>query len=99
MTGITLIEAFATFSGRNVIQNNRNTEGAGIALLTPSYISIEGELLLYNNTADKHGGGLLVTQSSPLRALATLKSRFVFEKIFTTSIHLHNRNLKIILAQ
>ena len=32
MTGITLIEAFATFSGRNVIQNNRNTQGAGITI-------------------------------------------------------------------
>ena len=62
MTGITLIEAVATFSGHNVIQNNRNTEGAGVTLLTPSYISIEGELLLYNNTAEKHGGALLVTQ-------------------------------------
>ena len=63
MTGITLIEAVAKFSGRNVIQNNRNTEGAGITLLTASYISIEGELLLYNNTADKHGGALLVKKS------------------------------------
>ena len=84
MTGITLIDAFATFSGRNVIQNNRNTEGAGITLLTLSYISIEGELLLYNNTAEKHGGAILVAQSSPLLALAQI-SRLGFEKIFTPS--------------
>ena len=60
MTGITLIETSATFSGHNVIQNNRNTEGAGIKLISPAYIPIDGELLLYNNTADKHGGAILV---------------------------------------
>ena len=60
MTGITLIETSATFSGRNVIQNNRNTQGAGITLLYEAYIQIDGELLLYNNTADEHGGGILV---------------------------------------
>ena len=32
MTGITLIETSATFSGHNVIQNNRNTEGAGAGI-------------------------------------------------------------------
>ena len=52
MTGITLIETNVTFSGHNVIQNNRNTEGAGIKLISPAYIQIGGELLLYNNTAD-----------------------------------------------
>ena len=32
MTGITLIASYTLFFGRNVIQNNRNTEGAGITL-------------------------------------------------------------------
>ena len=63
MTGITLIETSATFSGHNVIKNNRNTEGAGIKLLLRAYIQIDGELLLYNNTADKHGGAILVIAS------------------------------------
>ena len=63
MTGITLIDTSATFSGHNVIQNNRKTEGAGIKLISPAYIQIDGELLLYNNTADKHGGAILVIAS------------------------------------
>ena len=63
MTGITLIDTSATFSGHNVIQNNRNTEGAGIKLISPAYIQIDGELLLYNNTADKHGGAIFVIAS------------------------------------
>ena len=62
MTGITLDSAILKFIGRNVIQNNRNTEGAGIILVLPSYIQIDGELILYNNTADKHGGAILVKQ-------------------------------------
>ena len=62
MTGITLILTSAKFSGHNVIQNNRNTEGAGITLLLSSYIGVDGELLLYNNTADNHGGAILVKQ-------------------------------------
>ena len=33
MTGITLIDTGVRFIGRNVIQNNRNTEGAGIKLV------------------------------------------------------------------
>ena len=64
MTGITLIDTFATFSGYNVIQNNRNTEGAGIILYSTDHIYVQGELLLYNNTADKHGGAILVKQPS-----------------------------------
>ena len=63
MTGITIIETSATFSGHNVIQNNRNKEGAGIKLISPAYIQIGDDLLLYNNTADKHGGAILVIAS------------------------------------
>ena len=64
MTGITLIETSAKFDKRNVIQNNRNTEGAGITMISQSsYIQIYGELLLINNTADKKGGAILVKQT------------------------------------
>ena len=62
MTGITLDSANIKFIGRNVIQKNRNTEGAGIVLVLPAYIQIDGELILYNNTADKHGGAIIVKQ-------------------------------------
>ena len=63
MTGITIfVKGVIVFNGRNVIQNNRNTEGAGITLLSTDiiYILVQGELLLYNNTTDKHGGAILV---------------------------------------
>ena len=64
MTGITLIDTSAVFSGYNVIKSNRNTEGAGITLYSSDCIYVQGELLLYNNTADKHGGAILVKQPS-----------------------------------
>ena len=60
MTGITLFETTANFIGCNVIENNQNTHGAGITLVRPSFITVNGELFLYNNTADKHGGAILV---------------------------------------
>ena len=61
MTGITLIESNIRFSGVNVIQKNRNTEGAGIYLQSAlSHIIVDGKLMLYNNTADKQGGAILV---------------------------------------
>ena len=61
MTGIVILKSTDElfFIGRNVIQNNRNTEGAGIILMDYAYIIVSGELLLYNNTADKHGGAIL----------------------------------------
>ena len=62
MTGITLDSANLKLNGRNTIQNNKNTEGAGIILVLPAYIQIDGELILYNNTADEHGGAILVKQ-------------------------------------
>ena len=79
MAGITLVESGATFSGHNVIQNNRNTDGAGITLITPAYVRIYGELLLINNTADKQGGGIFVTTSSTSSLLASQQM-----SIFTT---------------
>ena len=64
MTGIILDSAHLKFIGRNVIQNNKNTEGAGIILVLPAHIQIDGELILYNNTADKHGGAILIKKPS-----------------------------------
>ena len=65
MTGITIINSNSIhFTGRNVIANNRNTEGAGITLTTNTQIIVDGELLLHNNTADKQGGAILVKESS-----------------------------------
>ena len=62
MTGIVIMRSYdyLYFIGRNVIQNNRNTQGAGIVLMNNAVISVRGELLLYNNTAVKHGGAILV---------------------------------------
>ena len=62
MTGIVINKSTdeLLFIGRNVIQNNRNTQGAGIVLMNNVRIAVSGELLLYNNTADKHGGAILV---------------------------------------
>ena len=62
MTGIVILKSIFElyFYGRNVIQNNRNTQGAGIVLMNNAYITVSGELLLYNNTAVKHGGAILV---------------------------------------
>ena len=60
MTGITAIENGITFHGRNVIQNNRYTEGAGITLILPGTITVSGELHMLNNTAEYHGGAILV---------------------------------------
>ena len=60
MTGITAIENGITFHGRNVIQNNRYTEGAGITLILPGTITVSGELHMLNNTAEHRGGAILV---------------------------------------
>ena len=63
MSGISLSGTAAEFVGRNVIQNNHHTHGAGIILSQPSFIAVDGELIISNNTADKHGGGILVKQT------------------------------------
>ena len=85
MTGITVILTSAKFSGRNVIQNNRNTEGAGIILLLSSYIGVDGELLLYNNTADNHGGAILVKQ--PLLLASQQSNRLLTFEISMKGSH------------
>ena len=69
MTGIILILSTIRFTGRNLIQNNSNTEGTGITIFSPAVIFIIGKLLLYNNTAsDGYGGAILVKKSSQLIA-------------------------------
>ena len=60
MVGITAIRCDIIFRGRNVIQNNRHTEGAGITLILPGIIITYDELHLLNNTAVNHGGAILV---------------------------------------
>ena len=61
VTGITITRgAWIEFRGYNVIQNNRNKEGAGIVILGNTMIDIDGELLLSRNTAFKKGGAILV---------------------------------------
>ena len=79
MTGIVIFKSFngIYLNGRNVIQNNRNTQGAGIVLMNSAFIRVRGELLLYNNTADKHGGAILVIQpqlfnSEPTNSICTM---------------------------
>ena len=63
MTGITLFATKVIFKDRNVIQNNRNTEGAGITLSLQASIEVFGELYLYKNTADERGGAILLQSS------------------------------------
>ena len=60
MAGITALRCKIEFHGRNVIQNNRHTEGAGITLMLPGIIRTYDELYLLNNTAKNHGGAILV---------------------------------------
>ena len=70
MTGITAFESRIKFQGRNVIQNNRYTEGAGIMLPSPSTIIVaSGQLHMINNTADNHGGAILVTPVPDITSL------------------------------
>ena len=60
-TGITITKgAWIQFRGYNVIQNNRNKEGAGIRISGNTMIEIDGELLLSRNIAFKKGGAMLV---------------------------------------
>ena len=60
MAGITALRCSIDFHGRNVIQNNRYTEGAGITLISPGVITTYDKLYLLNNTAVNHGGAILV---------------------------------------
>ena len=86
MTGITFVDnGVIYFRGRNVIQNNSNTEGAGIILQNTAEIIIQGELLLYNNTADKHGGAILVKQPLFYSQDQFMQSPLMYTKFFDNS--------------
>ena len=67
MTAITAGKAIMVFLGENVIQNNSNTNGAGIYMTWTSRIlvNVDSKLFFLNNTATKIGGAILI-QSSPL---------------------------------
>ena len=95
MTGITIIKNTGTvqFSGHNVIQNNRDTEGAGIKMESKAQIIVSGILMLYNNTADKHGGAILVKQ--PIFSLQRSSICTIwFENTFSSVIFSGNRAQK-----
>ena len=95
MTGITLISAaIVNFSGHNVIQNNRNTQGAGITLFMPASIIVQGELLLYNNTADKHGGAILVKQQFFFLLDKVLFCTLSFKEAYSSVTFSGNRAVK-----
>ena len=87
MTGLTLISSTVRFAGYNVIQNNSNIDGAGIALSYESNIVVDGELFLCNNTAYRHGGGIFLLRSIASVEFCTLRfspnsqnSRLIFQK-------------------
>ena len=91
MTGITAIESNIEFHGHNFIQNNRYREGAGITLTSQDTITVHGELHMINNSAENHGGAILVV-SHQLMVIATLqftrsdKCSFNFNGYTTNSI-------------
>ena len=67
MTAITIIQSEIVYiRGSVVIQNNRYKEGAGITILLPGKIVVDGQLYMYNNTATEHGGAILVLSRQPL---------------------------------
>ena len=66
MTAITITQRqMLNVYGRTVIQNNRYKEGAGITIVLPGKIVVYGQLYMYNNIADEHGGAILAV-SQPL---------------------------------
>ena len=77
MVGITALRCSIDFHGRNVIQNNRHTEGAGITLMLPGVITTYDELYLLNNTAENHGGAILVI---PISKLFTLHEKNIVKQ-------------------
>ena len=95
MTGITIIKSTEPvyFSGHNVIQNNRDTEGAGIKMESQSQIAVSGILMLYNNTAENHGGAILVKQSIFSLQRSSICT-IVFDNTFSSVIFSGNRAQK-----
>ena len=97
MTGITIVkQIMMIFSGHNVIQNNRNREGAGITLLSTAYILVQGDLLLYNNTADEHGGAILVRK--PLFEMRYYGKKVLQFHFKTCSISFHGSSSKLFFS-
>ena len=95
MTGITILTKSRQiyFSGHNKIQNNRDTEGAGIKMEGESQIAVSGKLMLYNNTADKQGGAMLIKQ--PIFSYQTLFiCTILFDNTFSSVIFSGNRAQK-----
>ena len=93
MTGITIISGPAHFSGHNVIQNNSNIKGAGIKMESIAQIIVSGTLMLYNNTADNHGGAILVKQSIFSLQRSSICT-IMFENTFSSVIFSGNRAQK-----
>ena len=101
MTGIIIIKnngpiylSTIFFSGRNVIQNNRNTdEGAGIRIENTVQIIVSGTLMLYNNTANGHGGAIFVKQPI-LNYIVGSICTISFDNTFSSVIFSGNRAQK-----
>ena len=101
MTGITLSLTAVNFAGQNLIQNNRNTEGAGISLFSPAYIIVDGELHLNNNTADGNGGAILVTRSSISISLERPSLLLIFSiilKNFPCTVGFNDKSSSVIFS-
>ena len=77
MAGITALRCSIDFHGLKTIQNNRHTEGAGITLISPGVITTYDELYLLNNTAENHGGAILVI---PISKYFTLHDKSIDTK-------------------
>ena len=60
MTGLVAFDDYVIFKGKNEIRNNRNQQGAGIAITANTAILIAGSLFFHNNTASHKGGAILV---------------------------------------
>lgn len=60
MTGVMIVGGtIVRFRGYNVIQRNKNIQGAGITMFQSSYMIVEGTLAMYNNMADGIGGAIM----------------------------------------
>ena len=103
MTGIVLnILSAVNFTGHNLIQNNRNTDGAGIKFVAPVYLTVDGELHLNNNTADGNGGAILVIRSSVPKALERPSLLLIFTstilKSFPCTIGFNDNSSSVIFS-
>ena len=93
MTGLLVVSGHVRLTGHNVIQN-RNKQGAGIHLSSYSYITVEGTLALYNNTAETVGRALLQTPLT--RDMALPSHSFLFIRCAT--VFTQNSSAKVIFS-